>query len=121
MASNDGFTRRMLQTVATVAGVTILLALLWAARDALLLVYVSALIAMGLSPLVKLIERPRRHGTTRRVPRWLAILAIYAVLVAIFVFIGLLVIPPLVAQAAALWARLPAEFNRVQTFLIQHK
>ena len=111
----------MFQTVATVAGTAILFALLWAARDALLLVYVSALIAMGLSPLVKLIERPRQHGTSRRVPRWLAILAIYAVLVAIVVFVGLLVVPPLVSQGAALWAKLPAEFNRLQTFLIGHK
>ena len=54
-------------------------------------------------------------------PRWLAILAIYAVLVAVVVFIGLLVIPPLVAQGAALWAKLPTEFNRFQTFLISHK
>jgi predicted PurR-regulated permease PerM len=111
----------MLQTVGTVTGVVILLSVLWEARDALLLVYVSALSAMGLSPLVKLIERPNRQGTKRRVPRWLAILAIYAVLVALVVFAGLLVIPPLVSQGAALWARLPAEFNRLQTFLISHK
>ncbi len=106
--------------MATVTGVAILLALLWAARDALLLVYVSALIAMGLSPLVKLIEKPTRHGTKRQVPRWLAILAIYAVVVGLFVFVGLLVIPPLVAQGASLWADLPSEFNRLQTFLITH-
>jgi predicted PurR-regulated permease PerM len=111
----------MLQTVGTVTGVVILLAVLWEARDALLLVYVSALIAMGLSPLVRLIERPNRQGTTRRVPRWLALLSIYGVLVAVVVFLGLLVIPPLVSQGAALWARLPAEFNRLQTFLISHK
>lgn len=121
MVSDRDFTRRMLQTVATVAGVAILLALLWAARDALLLVYVSALIAMGLSPLVALIEKPSRHGTRRRVPRWLAILAIYAVLVAVFIFLGLLVIPPLVAQSSSLWAKLPTEFNRLQTFLIGHR
>ena len=62
MPSDREFTRRMLQTVATVAAVGLLVALLWAARDALLLVYVSALIAMGLSPLVKLIERPSRQA-----------------------------------------------------------
>ncbi len=121
MISDRDFTRRMLQTVATVAGVAIVLAILWVARDAVLLVYISALLAMGLSPLVKIIERPRRHGTTRRVPRWLAILSIYAVLVAVVFFIGLLVLPPLVAQGSALWAKLPTEFNRLQSFLIQHK
>lgn len=121
MLSDRDFTRRMFQTVATVAGIAVLLAMLWAARGALLLVYVSALIAMGLSPLVKLIERPPRMGDTRSVPRWLAILAIYAVVVGVVVFVGLLVIPPLISQGSALWAKLPAEFNRFQTFLINHK
>jgi predicted PurR-regulated permease PerM len=121
VTSDREFTRRMLQTVGTITGVAILLALLWAAREALMLVYVSALIAMGLSPLVRLIERPRRQGSKRRVPRWLAILSIYAVIVAAVVFVGLLVIPPLVAQGASLWGKMPAEFNRLQTFLVSHK
>ena len=121
MLSDRDFTRRMLQTVATVAGVAILLAVLWAAREALMLVYVSALIAMGFSPLVKLIEQPRPNAGKRRVPRWLAILVIYAAIMAVVAFVGLLVIPPLVSQGSALWAKLPTEFNRLQTFLISHK
>jgi predicted PurR-regulated permease PerM len=119
-SSDRDFTRRMLQTVTTVVGAGLLVALLWAARDALMIVYVSALIAMGMSPLVKLIERPPKAGA-RRVPRWLAILAIYLVVVSGFVFVGLLVIPPLVAQASSLWAKLPGEFNRFQQFLIGHR
>ena len=102
MLSDRDFTRRMLQTVATVAGVAILLAVLWAAREALLLVYVSALIAMGFSPLVKLIEHPG-HGherqRRRRVPRWAAILVIYIAVLGLLVLVALMVIPPLVAQA----------------------
>jgi predicted PurR-regulated permease PerM len=109
------FTRRMLKTVAALTGTAILLAVLWAAREALLLIYVSALIAMGFSPIVRVLERPRR------VPRWLAILAIYIVIVGTIVAIGLLIIPPLVAQAASLWAGLPAQFNAFQTFLIKHR
>ena len=111
----------MLQTVATVTGVAILLAVLWAAREALMLVYVSALIAMGFSPLVTIIEQPRPDAGKRRVPRWLAILVIYAAIMAVVVFVGLLVIPPLVAQGSALWAKIPTEFNRLQTFLIGHR
>jgi predicted PurR-regulated permease PerM len=76
---------------------------------------------MGFSPLVKLIERSRQHDGHRRVPRWLAILVIYAAIVAVVVLIGLMVIPPLVAQAESLWAKLPEEFNKLQTFLINHK
>jgi predicted PurR-regulated permease PerM len=119
LSSDKDFTRRMLQTVTTVVG-ALLISLLWAARDALMIVYVSALIAMSLSPLVKLIDRPPKAGAWR-VPRWLAILAIYLVVVSGFVFVGLLVIPPLVAQASSLWAKLPGEFNRFQQFLISHR
>src|SRR5262245_46242338 len=121
MPPDSGYTRRMFQTVATVTGAGLLIALLWATRDALILIYISALIAMGLSPLVKLIERPHRGGARRRVPRWLAILAIYLVVVSVFVFVGLLVIPPLISQASSLWAKLPSEFNRLQNFLISHR
>ena len=121
MSSDDQFTHRLIQTVATVAGVAILVALLWAARDALLLVYVSALIAMGFSPLVKLIEQPHPNAGKRRVPRWFAILVIYAAIMAGVVLVGLLVIPPLVAQGSALWAKIPSEFNQLQTFLIRYK
>ena len=120
MLSNRDYARRMIQTVLTAAGVAILLAALWAAREALMLIYVSALIAMGFSPLVRIIEQPRPNER-RRVPRWLAILVIYMAIVAVIVLVGLMVIPPLVAQAASMWERLPGEFNRLQSFLIRYK
>lgn len=63
------------------AGAALSVVLLWTlylARGALLLIYLSALVAIGLGPVVDAIER-RRQGlaTRRRVPRWLAILTIY--------------------------------------------
>jgi len=115
MMTDRDFTRRLLQTVATVAGIAILVAILWAAREALLLVYISALIAMGFSPIVGVLER------VRGVPRWLAILVIYLAIVAVLVLVGLMIIPPLVAQAATLWAKIPTYFNEFQTYLIRHK
>ena len=120
MLSDRDYRRRMLETVAALVGVVVLAATLWAAREALMLVYVSALIAMGFAPIVSGIEQPRPN-VRRRVPRWLAILAIYLAIVAVLVVIGLMVIPPLVSQAESLWAKLPAQFNKVQTFLIDHK
>jgi len=105
----------MLETVLTVAAVGILLAALWEAREALMLIYVSALIAMGFAPIVRVIEQRERH----RVPRWLAILTIYVAILLVLVILGLMVIPPLVAQAQSLWQKLPAEFNKLQTFLIE--
>ena len=52
MISDRDFSRRLLQTVATVTAVMLGLAVLYVARDALMLIYISALIAMGFAPLV---------------------------------------------------------------------
>jgi len=120
MLSDRDFRQRMIETVLTVAAVAILIATLWAAREALMLVYISALIAMGFSPIVQLIEQRHASGR-RRLPRWFAILILYLALVGVLVILGLMVIPPLVAQAEALWTRLPAHFNTFQNFLIRHK
>jgi predicted PurR-regulated permease PerM len=117
--SDREFTRRVVKAVAIVAGAIILLAALWEARGALMLIYVSALIAMGFSPLVRIIEL-RQRDNRAIVPRWLAILVIYLAILGVLALIGLAVIPPLIVQAAALWERAPAEFNRFQTWLIQH-
>ena len=121
MISDRDFARRMLQTVFTVAGVALLLITLWLAREALMLIYVSALIAMGFAPIVRVIERTGSGSGTGRVPRWLAILVVYMAIVLVFVTLALMVVPPLVAQAVALWDKLPDEFNRLQTFLIRYK
>ena len=58
------FTRRLLQTVATVIAVGIVLVALYAARAALMLIYISALIAMGFAPVVNVLQR-RRSGAHR--------------------------------------------------------
>src|SRR3989442_13727313 len=101
----------MLQTVGTVAGVGVLLATLWAAREALMLIYVSALIAMGFAPLVRVIERPRVAGGRQRVPRVFAILVVYLAIIGVVVLIGLMVVPPLIDQAGNLWSSLPRDLD----------
>src|ERR1700730_14305665 len=121
MLSDREFTHRLIQTVATVAAAAILVALLWAARDALMLIYISALIAMGFAPLVRVLERRRPDDGRRRVPRALAILAVYLGLVTAFIVIGLIVIPPLVEQAGELWTKLPSQFDDLQRFLIRYR
>jgi predicted PurR-regulated permease PerM len=113
------FTRRMLQTVATVAAVAVGLEALYAARAALLLIYISALIAMGFSPLVSLIQH-RNQGRIR-LSRTFAILAIYLTIISVLVLLALAVVPPAVVQARELWARVPELFDDVQRFLIRYR
>jgi predicted PurR-regulated permease PerM len=98
-------------------------ALLWAAylvRDVLLLIYMSGLLAVGFSPIIRLIERQEFLPIgTRRFPRWLAILVLYLFIIGALVGIGFLVVPPLVHQAQQLWGALPQMFERAQEFLVQ--
>jgi predicted PurR-regulated permease PerM len=110
----------MVRTVLTVAAVGVLLTALWVAREALIVIYISALIAMGFSPLVRVIQRPRRRQD-RGVPRVLAILSIYLTVIGIFTLIGLVVVPPLIDQATTLWDRMPQHFNELQRILIRYR
>src|SRR5690242_16084824 len=98
-------------------------AIIWAAflvRDVLLLVYMSGLLAIGFSPIVRLIERQRALPVgTRRFPRWLAILVLYLFIIGVLVGIGFLVVPPIVHQARQLWVALPDMYDKAQAFLVQ--
>ncbi|MBM3820018.1 MAG: AI-2E family transporter [Acidimicrobiia bacterium] len=100
-------------------GVALTVVIMWAlylVRGSLLLIYISALVAIGLSPIVGAIERRRLIGP-RRLPRWLAILIIYLVFLGALVGVGLLIVPPLVTQARELWAALPRMLGDAQQWL----
>jgi predicted PurR-regulated permease PerM len=106
----------------TLAVTALTVILLWAAylvRDVLLSIYVSGLLAIGLSPMVRLIERQKVLPIgTRRFPRWLAILILYLAIVGTLTLVGMLVFPPLIEQAQQLWAVRVEIFERAQQFLI---
>jgi predicted PurR-regulated permease PerM len=103
---------------AAIAGV-LLVWLLYAVRNVLMTVYISGLFAMGISPLVRMIERQRVIPIGTRLPRWLAILMIYATIIGAIIAVGMVVIPPLVEQAEELWRNLPNRIARAQEFLIR--
>jgi len=89
------------------------------ARGVLLLLYISGLLAIGFSPIVRVIERQKALPIgTRRFPRWLAILILYVAILGTLTAIGALVFPPLIDQAQQLWAALPDMFEQAQQFLI---
>lgn len=96
-------------------------ALLWAAylvRGALLLIYIASLVAIGLSPVVTRLERRRLRGT-KPLPRWVAILEVYLLLVVVIVLVMVLVFPPLIEQARAFWTAIPGLLDRAQTWLME--
>jgi predicted PurR-regulated permease PerM len=91
--------------------------MLFLVRGVLLLIYISALIAIGLAPTAAAIER-LRLPRDRQLPRWAAILIIYLCFLGILVGVGVLVIPPLVAQARELWSSLPGMLQQAQQWLV---
>jgi predicted PurR-regulated permease PerM len=96
--------------------------ILWSAyivRDALLIIYVSSVLAIGFSPIVRAIERQKLLPIgTRRFPRWLAILVLYLAILGTIGLALFLIFPPLVDQAQALWHKAPQMFEQGQQFLI---
>jgi predicted PurR-regulated permease PerM len=107
----------VVRVVVTTALVLAVLAALYIARGALLTIYISGLLAIGLGPVVRSIERAAGRGT-QRVPRWLAILVIYVTIVGALTVAGLLIVPPLIDQAEDLWRRMPELLSRAQQFFV---
>jgi predicted PurR-regulated permease PerM len=120
VTASDRSALRIVAWSIVMVGVALLLAVaLYQVRTVLMLVYVSALLAIGLAPIVRAVERQKLLPVgTRTFPRWLAILTLYLTLLVTVVGLGFAVIPPLVRQGQSLWRRVPDLFARGQQFLI---
>jgi predicted PurR-regulated permease PerM len=106
----------------TIAMTALAFIVLWSAylvRDALLIIYVSGLLAIGFSPIVRIIERQKVLPIgSRRFPRWFAILILYLAILGAVALVMFLVFPPLVRQGQSLWEQTPVMFEKAQQFLI---
>jgi predicted PurR-regulated permease PerM len=90
---------------------------LYLLRGPLLLLYVCALFATGLSPLVRWIERRQALGR-RRLPRPAAILLIYAAVLGTIAAIAAMILRPLIEQSQQFWKELPELLDRIQGRLV---
>jgi predicted PurR-regulated permease PerM len=116
---SDGFVARAAIVIALSAVAVLALFAMYIAAHALLLIYISMLVAIGFGPLVRAIEHQKRIPVgSRRLPRWLAILVVYLAILGALTVVGMLVVPPLVEQGVELSAQLPDLVNRAQQFLV---
>jgi predicted PurR-regulated permease PerM len=92
--------------------------LLYLLREVLLTLYVSVVLAIGLSPTVRWIERRRFARTRTRVPRWVAILSIYLALLVIAGVVVGVTMPPLAAQVRQLVQNMPTYLDRLQAVAV---
>jgi predicted PurR-regulated permease PerM len=84
------------------------LAAAWSVRQILTLVLVAAVLAVGLEPAVKRLQR-------WRVKRGWAVLIIFVSAIGFIVLFGLLVVPPLVREARQLADNIPDYIHRLRT------
>ena len=99
----------------------VLLYAIYLLRAALLTIYVSVLLAIGLSPAVRWIEHRHIFGKKHLgLPRWAAILVLYLMFVVAVVALLALIVPALISQGSALWQQLPAYQAQLQDFLAKH-
>ncbi|XGV99150.1 MAG: AI-2E family transporter [Leptolyngbya sp. BL-A-14] len=100
-----------LSTIFSILLVVLLLVLLWQLQSLLIVLMISVVLAATLSPIVDWAEG-------RRVPRWLAVISVYLMLIGGFVGAGVLIGPTVVEQTDRLINQIPmyseALFNWVQ-------
>ena len=119
MASDDPRAIVRYALVSTALAIVLMWAL-YEIRSQLLVLYVSALFAIGLAPLVRMIERRRLTPIgRRRLPRSAAILLIYATVLGLLAALAAAVVPPLVDQGRQLWTDLPARLDLLQQKLVE--
>ncbi len=115
----DERNRVIVRSVATFLAGVVLLLTLYQLREVLMTLYISSLLAIGLSPIVRRIERDRIMAGRIRVPRWAAILALYVTFLAAVALLMALIVPPLVRQIQQLVLDLPTHVDRLQAELVK--
>ena len=112
--------RLILRFVATLLAGVVVLWTLYNIRGALLIIYVSGLLAIGFSPSIRWLERQHLIGSGR-LPDGPRFCVVYFGLLAAFAAMLALILPPLVTQAEQLWQELPTYSDRIQDLLVRYK
>lgn len=83
------------------------LALLWAVRAVLMLVFIAAVLAAGISPAVHRVRVIGRYRLHRNINRGTAVVIVYFPFLLLVVLLAVIMVPRLVADARSLTAQLP--------------
>ncbi|MGB0563561.1 MAG: AI-2E family transporter [Spirulinaceae cyanobacterium] len=97
-----------LSTLLTVAVATVLTLLAWQLRWLVVVLMVAVVIAATLAPAID-------RAVALRIPRWLAVILVYLLLISGFVGLGLLIGPTVFEQLQRLISKLPAYLDKVES------
>lgn len=100
-------TRTVARIFLTVAALVVALYAVYLVRGPLILVFISAFLAVALGPPLDVLVRRGLHRAT-------AILAVYVVILGAIVGVGLLVVPPIVSQVESLAADAPGYVRQLR-------
>src|SRR3954470_15680272 len=89
------------------AAFAILAALMWAARDVLILVFIAAVLAAGISPAVHRVRVVGRYRLRRNISRGTAVVIVYFPFLLLVILLAVLMVPRLIGETRALSAQLP--------------
>jgi predicted PurR-regulated permease PerM len=90
-----------------IAAIVLSLLLLWTVRDILILIFIAAVLAAGISPAVHRVRVIGRHWLRRNIPRGTAVLIVYVPFLVLVVLLALVIVPRLIGEMRALGAQLP--------------
>jgi predicted PurR-regulated permease PerM len=99
----ETFARKTAIVLAFLAGV----ALLFAVRHVLILVFIAAVLAAGIAPAVHRVRVIGRHWLHRNMPRGTAVMVVYFPFLILVVLLAVILVPRLIIDAHALSAQLP--------------
>lgn len=105
----ETFTAKVLIVVAIGVG----LALLWFTRAILILIFIAAVLAAGISPAVHRVRVLGRKLMRRNIPRGTAILAVFFPFVVLVIVLAVVIAPRVIADTHALSAQLPMLLDRL--------
>jgi predicted PurR-regulated permease PerM len=91
-----------------VAAAVLALLLLWRVREVLILVFIAAVVASGISPAVQRVRVYGRFWLHRNISRGTVVFIVYFPIVVAVIVLAVVVLPRLVSEGRALSAQLPA-------------
>jgi predicted PurR-regulated permease PerM len=90
-----------------VVGIAAAVSVLWFARDALLLVFIAAVLAAGISPVVRRVRILWRYNFRRKLSRGTAVMIVYLPFLVTVLVVGIVVVPRFIHDMRELGDKLP--------------
>jgi len=93
--------------LALLTGLALLAVVVWFARDALILVFIAAVLAAGIAPAVRRVRLYGRAYLHRRFARGVAVMIVYLPFLGVVLLLAIFVLPRLIVDMRALGSQLP--------------